>query len=213
MTPSKREKYSRERELFDILQGYAYDYNVKYRIYGSVFNKHYFQEQSDIDVIFYSNTPYLTYKKLKKRIPYTKTKAYTYTFLDLHKRDRDTETETATHPHPHTHTQTHPHTQTQTKGQSKKEEYAYKIYFTYRAIPVTILIVPYTHYSEFEETITITNTINTYFSFFLYIIKYLYYKLSIIPTTLYKAIKSLLFNNKLMNRYAFIQSEIENIEL
>lgn len=194
MTPSKREKYSRERELFDILQGYAYDYNVKYRIYGSVFNKHYFQEHSDIDVIFYSNTPYLTYKKLKKRIPYTKTKAYTYTFLDLHKRDRETET-------------------TQTKGQSNKEEYAYKIYFTYRAIPVTILIVPYTHYSEFEETITITNTINTYFSFFLYIIKYLYYKLSIIPTTLYKAIKSLLFNNKLMNRYAFIQSEIENIEL
>lgn len=206
MTSFKREKYSRERELFDILQGYAYDYNVKYRIYGSVFNKHYFQEHSDIDVIFYSNTPYLTYKKLKKRIPYTKTKAYTYTFLDLHKRDRERETKTTTKTTTKTETET-------TKGQSNKEEYAYKIYFTYRAIPVTILIVPYTHYTEFEETITITNTINTYFSFFLYIIKYLYYKLSIIPTTLYKAIKSLLFNNKLMNRYAFIQSEIENIEL
>ncbi len=83
----------------------------------------------------------------------------------------------------------------------KKKDICYKINFDYKNIPVSILLFPIKDFYVLENKIKNTSIVNWVFSYLLYILKYLYYNLQIMPKWLYKNIKKLFYHNRLVDIY------------
>jgi predicted nucleotidyltransferase len=164
-TSQTKNNISKEKQLFNFIKSLAYENNCYYRVYGSVFNNHYFPEKSDIDIVFYCNEPEIVLHKLKGRIQYTKISKHTYSILH------------------------------------RKKDICYKIKFDYKNIPVSILLFPIKDLDVLENKIKNTSIVNWVFSYFLYLLKYLYYELQIMPKWLYKNIKNLIYYNILVDTY------------
>lgn len=92
-----------------------------------------------------------------------------------------------------------------------EENTAFKIKTKINGIHVTYMIAPINDYEKFQKKIQNNEFINYYFSFFLYFIKYLYYRLHLIPEKLYKSIKNILYNNSFIYsyKYSFTKEIIE----
>lgn len=87
----------------------------------------------------------------------------------------------------------------------------YNINFDYKGLPASIMIYPKKHAQFIEEKLNNSSIVSWILSSFLYIIKYMYYELKIIPKVYYKKIKSLLYNNSFVDRYNYkhVQTRIE----
>lgn len=70
----------KEKQFMEYINSLAYDTKSSFLIYGSIYNIHYFQGKSDIDVMFFADKPYLTYIQLTQMMDFFEVSRHDYHF-------------------------------------------------------------------------------------------------------------------------------------
>lgn len=69
-----------EKQLMEYIHSLANETHSSFLIYGSIYNIHYFQGKSDIDVMFFTDKPYLTYIQLTQMMDFFEVSRHDYSF-------------------------------------------------------------------------------------------------------------------------------------
>lgn len=157
------EKYS-QHYLFILSLAKRYDCN--FRIHGSINTPLFLDGESDIDVMFYSNEPYVLLYKLKNDLQIRKVmqRNYSYEYTD-------------------------PNTGVITKNTNIIQ----KINLDYLNTNISISIIDEVDKPFFYYKIKHENWVIYYFGFLLYLIKKSYYRFKLMDKKTYKYIKEVIF--------------------
>ena len=155
----------------------------RFRILGSFNTYLHIENQSDIDIHFYTNNPYVVFHSLKNEIMYRKLMQRNYHYempCIRHVEQQNTNSY---------------------NNLCKGKGVMYKIDFIYKGVDISIMVIHNNDIPFFNGDLREKNRVIYYFGFLLYILKYIYYNMKLISKKLYKDIKRYIFQNDLVSTY------------